>query len=331
MFYSRPALPTLGLDLVEVDGGIGRPTQFRARTKDGRSVVLGYDSGRLSIATEDSGVELGRELFSAQIGPRFNGDMLLEQICDLTGITLCGVKPVLDEETWRDAAERNWVLDWSGNTTYWVGDLQVTEEGGRHFADALAAEFPDLRILEVFWDHSTKEGRRRYLPRKSISQCHRAALFGFGADQAKLDRMLSREHIPLAELDEVFTHHMDFQFEWDAAPDQMASRIVAVDANRPLDLPETRLAGSLETQFTTGDARGQDYTNRVLKVLQSCFSAWVEEVDLVSGETLAIRQGAWHSHDLRDWAAAGRNRFLSCQRDPATGRAVALRPCNARA
>ena len=99
--------------------------------------MLGYDRGRLFVATEDGGKNLGQELFSAQIGPRFNGDMLLEQICDLAGLTLRGEKPVLDNATWRSAAERNWVLDWSGETTYWVGDLQVTEEGGRRLANYL--------------------------------------------------------------------------------------------------------------------------------------------------------------------------------------------------
>ena len=53
MFYSRPQLPQLGLDLAEVDGGLGRPSQYRGRTTDGRAVRLGYDRGKLSVAIED--------------------------------------------------------------------------------------------------------------------------------------------------------------------------------------------------------------------------------------------------------------------------------------
>lgn len=325
MFYSRPALPQLGLDLVEVDGGLGRPSQYRGRTTDGRSVVLGYDRGRLFVATEDGKDGLGRELFSAQIGPRFNGDMLLEQICDLAGITLRGEKPVLDPETWRDAAERSWVLDWSGNTTYWVGDLQVTEEGGRRLATELARAFPDMRMLEVHWDYSGADGKRRYLPRRAISQCHRAALFGFGADEAKLARMLTREHVALAELDEVFAQYLDFQFEWDQVADRTPPRL---KSGGRLELLETALGGSLETQFRTGDARGAEITDRVLRVLRSCFSAWVEEVDLATGESLSVRPAAWHSHDLRDWCVAAPNRFLGCRKD-ATGREIGLRASGA--
>jgi hypothetical protein len=323
MFYSRPELPKLGLDLAHVDGGLGRPTQYRGRTSDGRPIVLGYDRGRLFVATEDGGKNLGQELFSAQIGPRFNGDMLLEQICDLAGLTLRGEKPLLDSATWRSAAERNWVLDWSGETTYWVGDLQVTEEGGRNLAAALKHEFSDLRILEVHWDYSSRDGKRRYVPRRSVSQCHRAALFGFGADEAKLARMLARDHIPLAELDEVFAHHVDFQFEWDLPVDQLGTSL----PGSGIELPGLSLAGSLETQFKTGDARGQDYTDRLLRVLQGCFSGWIEEIDLATGETTAVKRAAWHSHDLRDWCAAAPNRFLAMQKD-AAGRQVGIRACN---
>ncbi len=257
MFYSRPDLPQLGLDLAEVDGGLGRPSQYRGRTADGRAVRLGYDRGRLSVAIEDGPAGLGRELISVQIGPRFNGDMLLEQICDLTGITLRGEKPRLSEEIRREAAERNWVLDWSGKTTYWVGDLNVTEAGGRSLARELAATFPDLRILEVYWDYSGEEGKRRYLPRRTISQCERAALFGFGVDEVKLARLLTREHVTLAELDEVFAYSLDFQFEWEVPALAAPAERLAAHHGRAVDLPEMRLGGSLETQFATDDPRGR--------------------------------------------------------------------------
>lgn len=328
MFYSRPELPQLGIDLVEVDGGLGRPSQYRGRTTDGRSVLLGYDGGRLFVATEDGKDGLGQELVSAQIGPRFNGDMLLEQICDLAGITLRGEKPCLSQESWRQAAERNWVLDWSGKTTYWVGDLQVTEAGGRSLARELAASFPDMRILEVYWDYSEAEGKRRYLPRRTISQCDRAALFGFGADEAKLARMLARDHVPLAELDEVFAYHVDFQFEWDAAALTAPAERMVAKHGRPIAVPDMRLGGSLETQFATEDPRGWAYMDRLLGTLRSCFSPWIEEVHLASGETLAVRQGAWCSIDLRDWCAAAPDRFLGFTQD-AGGRDIGLRACSA--
>ena len=121
MFYSRPQLPQLGLDLAEVDGGLGRPSQYRGRTTDGRAVRLGYDRGKLSVAIEDGPDGLGRELISVQIGPRFNGDMLLEQICDLTGITLRGEKPRLSEEIRRELGRRV-VLKWNPKWVYVLDD-----------------------------------------------------------------------------------------------------------------------------------------------------------------------------------------------------------------
>ena len=36
MFYSRPNLPQLGLDLIEVSGGIGEPSEYWGVTADRR-------------------------------------------------------------------------------------------------------------------------------------------------------------------------------------------------------------------------------------------------------------------------------------------------------
>lgn len=311
MFYSRPQLPQLGLDLVEVDGGLGRPSQYRGRTSDGRPIFLAYDNGWLVVATEDDRNRLGEELLSVQIGPNFNGDMLLEQICDLTGITLRGEKPALSDETWREAAERSWVLDWSGRTTYWVRNLHLSAEGGRHLARELAETFLDMRILEVHWDHGGVESKRRYIPRRSISQCRRSALFGFGADPDKLQAMLARSHVPLAALDEVFAHHVDLQFSWGGDSDQSAIAALGARHGRRLALPEGQLQASIETQFATGDAAGRAFAQRLIEVMQRCFSPWVEEVDLATGEALgAPKQSTWSSFDLRDWCAASPDRFL---------------------
>jgi hypothetical protein len=329
MFYSRPELPQLGLDLAEVDGGLGRPSQYRGRTVDGRPIFLRYDNGRLSVATEDQTDRLGEELVSVQIGPSFNGDMLLEQICDLTGIMLRGEKPVLSEETWRAAAEKSWVLDWSGKTTYWIGDLLVTEEGGRRLVRELAGSFPDMRVLEVFWDYSGSEPRRRYLPRRTISQCHRSALIGFGVDEAKLARMLAREHVRLAELDDVFAHHLDFQFDWNREGAPSAGERVSAKYGRRLATPEAPLTGCIETQFTTADPRGKAYAELLVRTVQSCFSTWVEEIDLASGETIGRpKQVNWYSSDLREWCAATSGRFLGCRTD-ISGRDIGRRACSA--
>lgn len=328
MFYSRPELPQLRIDLAEINGGLGRPSQYRGRTSDGRPILLAYDNGWLFIATEDEAHRLGEELISVQIGPNFNGDMLLEQICDLTGITLRGEKPALSDDKWRAAAEKSWVLDWSGKTTYWVRSLQLTEDGGRCLAGELAKAFPGMCLLEVDWDYDGNEGKRRYLPRKSISQCRRSALLGFGTDAAKLNRMLGREHVMLSELDEVFEHHVDLQFAWGAEGDQAAVAPVAARLGRNLALPEMRLQASIETQFTTDDPAGRAYAKRLVEIIQGCSSTWIEEVDLGTGETLGgPKQATWYSFDLREWCAASTDRFLSCY--SFAGRDIGVRACNA--
>lgn len=329
MFYSRPELPQLGLDLADVNGGLGRPSQYRGRTVDGRPVFLTYHNGRLSVATEDHHKGLGQELVSVQIGPSFNGDMLLEQICDLTGITLRGAKPELSQETWRAAAEKSWVLDWSGKTTYWIADLQVTEEGGRRLVNELASAFSNMRLLEVYWDHRGEEARRRYIPRKHVSQCTRSVLIGFGADEAKLAEMFTREHVKLADLDEVFEHYMDFQFDWNREGTPNAGERVSAKYGRALATPDVPLTGCLETQFTTDDPRGRAYADLLVRTVQSCFSNWAEEIDLASGETLGRPAKVdWYSHDLREWCAASSGRFITCGVDR-NGRDIGMRACSA--
>ena len=111
MFYSRPNLRSLGIDVVKIDGGGSCPAQFEGETADGRHVYIRYRGGRFSV---DCGEGWG---INASIGPYLHGSMLLEQACDLAGITVRGERLTLSEEKFREAAEQEWILDWSGRTT----------------------------------------------------------------------------------------------------------------------------------------------------------------------------------------------------------------------
>jgi hypothetical protein len=186
MFYSRPNLPQLGLDLVEVSGGPGEPSEYWGTTADGRAIHFHYDYGRLSISASADRRRPAEELLNASIGPGLNGDILFEQICELAGITIRGERPILSEDGRREAAEKAWILNWSGRTTYWVREVLVTEEGGRRLERELTAAFPGLKILEVDWDGDAPKPRRRFLPRKTISQCRKSVIFGFGVDEGPL-------------------------------------------------------------------------------------------------------------------------------------------------
>ncbi|HET6160336.1 MAG TPA: hypothetical protein VFE34_18475 [Dongiaceae bacterium] len=312
MFYSRPNLSQLGLDLIEVYGSIGEPSEYWGETADGRAIHLHYDYGRLSISASADRQRPAEDLLNASIGPALNGEILLEQICDLAGITIRGERPTLSEDERRNAAEKAWILDWSGRTTYWVREVLVTEEGGRRLERELAAVFPGLKILEVDWDWDAPKPRRRFLPRKTISQCRRSALFGFKVDESRFARMMTRDHVTLAELDEVFAHHLSFRFRWN---DRRAGHSLAaeqlINAQRAIVTPESELLGDFETKFATDDEHGHAYVRRLNEAVEHCFSNWVEGIDLGTGETIrGPRALNWYSHDLRDWCAAAPHRYL---------------------
>jgi hypothetical protein len=307
MFYSRPNLPQLGLDLVDVSGGVGEPSEYWGVTADGREIHLHYDCGRLSISASADRDRPAEELLNASIGPAFHGDILLEQMCELADITIGGERPVLSEQQRRNAAEKAWIFDWSGRTTYWVREVLVTEEGGRRLQRELAAAFPGMKTLEVDWDDDVPNPRRRFLPRRTISQCRRSAFFGFDADESRFARMMARDHVTLAELDEVFAHHLCFRFRWNERPVDHA-----LAAKQPgIVTPESELLGDFETKFATDDEEGHAYVRRLNEAIEHCFSNWVEGIDLATGETIrGPRALNWYSHDLRDWCAAAPHRYL---------------------
>lgn len=312
MFYSRPNLPQLGLDLVDVYGGIGAPSEYWGETADGRAIHLHYDYGQLSISASADRQRPGEELLNAPIGPGLNGDILLEQICDLAGITVRGERPTLSEGERRKAAEQAWILDWSGRTTYWVREVLVTEEGGRRLERELAAAFPGLKILEADWDDDSPKPRRRFLPRKTISQCRKSVIFGFGVDEERFARMMTRDHVARAELDEVFAHHLGFRFRWNdrSSGDSLAVTQLS-NTRRGIATPESDLLGDFETKFATDDELGHAYARRLNEAIEHCFSNWVEGIDLATGDTIrGPRAINWYSHDLRDWCVAASHRYL---------------------
>lgn len=308
MFYSRPNLPQLGLDLIEVSGGIGEPSEYWGVTADRREIHLHYDCGRLSISASADRDRPAAELVNASIGPALHGDILLEQMCELADITIGGERPILSEDERRNAAEKAWILDWSGRTTYWVREVLVTEEGGRRLQRELAAVFPGLKILEVDWDWDNPKPRRRFLPRKTISQCRRSAIFGFDVDESRFARMMARDHVNLAELDDVFAHHLSFRFRWN---ESCSDEEGLTNMRRRIATPEGELLGDFETKFATDDEQGHAYVRRLNEAIEHCFSNWVEGIDLGTGETIrGPRALNWYSHDLRDWCAAAPHRYL---------------------
>jgi len=333
LFYTRPNLPQLGIDLVDVHGGGSCPSQFYGRTADGRQIYIRYRDGWLDVwAGDESDPE---ELLSASIGPAFNGDMLLEQACDLTGISIRGEKPSLSEEQWREAAEGCPVLDWSGRTTYWVRDVLISMKGAERFARELAAAFPDMRMFEVTW--LDNPFRRVCVPRLTIAECKSSVLFGFGADERRLEHLVSGRQVSIADLDRAFAHQLRLQIRWNKRWESPEAGWVKLGVRRPeharqpgnIEVPNFDLLSQLDTKFATGDPAGERYIRKLIETFDRCFSSWAEDIDLDTGEVVG-RPGEirWYSLDLRGWCNAAPNRFLFWQPpQKELPRKIGVRPC----
>jgi hypothetical protein len=322
MFYSRPNLRPLGIDLVDIQGGGACPAQFWGQTADGQPVYIRYRGGRFSV---DCGE---RCLIDESIGPSLHGSMLLEQACDLAGLTLRGECLMLSEEKSRAAAKEEPILDWSGRTTYWVRDLQVTQKGGLKFVDALARHLPDFVLL----------GRRGETLaggefQEMLTQCTDGVLLASGADPLRLAALRSSDQVLRADLKAAFAHVVDLGFSWNhpASPDVGGYRVIdSVPTIAPnlgrRPLPNFfdqirrevyiadywgRLRGRLWAEFATADPKAKVFIESVIEVANECFSNRVETVDLLTGDiTGTIEHRLWHSIDLREWSRAGPDRYL---------------------
>ena len=130
-WFSRPSLPPLGLDLADFRA---RGTcQFGGRTSEGRAIYARYRMGCLTVKLEDP----EEVLLKTCIGPAYHGSMILEQVCDLAGMTIKGRSPIISAEMLEEAQNHEPVLDWSGRTTYWQPQVELTSHGIASLTDVV--------------------------------------------------------------------------------------------------------------------------------------------------------------------------------------------------
>jgi hypothetical protein len=328
LFYTRPDLAPLGLDLAHVHGGGSLPAQFFGRTVDHRPVYIRYRNGWFSVECGEVGAsdrEPMRTLIDANIGPYLHGDMLLEQACDIAGITVRGKRLVLSEEALRVAREEGPVLDWSGQTTYWIRDLLVTPEGGQAFFEALAARHPDILVVETWWERSdvVQKMKRKRSMRKSVLECRGGVTFGVGADRARLDELLASEPSLVGGLDQAFAHAVGFTFQW-ANPVWSKATRPRFFEELPADIviAGSELGGRLTTKFATADPQDRAFVESVVAVADACFDNRIETVDLATRQVVGTTTHPfWYSVDLRGWCRETTGRFIGW-RDEGTGEAT---------
>jgi hypothetical protein len=333
MFYGRPDIPQLGLDLTELEGGGSFPSQFEGRIANGRPIFIHYRGGWLTVYAGPPGAkprEAKEVLLEACIGWPLHGVLLKEQACDLAGLTIRGRRPVLSDEALRAAADKDDVRDWSGRTTYWIRPVLATEEGGRRLARELASIDPAMRMLEIDWLRGPL--RRFFVPRMAISDCRHSVIFAFGANEKRLAGLLAGIDVPLAELDEAFACRVSFHFGWrnSSRGPSFTDKLASKHGRNMVFASMRTLSGGFRTQFSTDDAKEESLVRNAIEAIQSCFANWVEDIDLSTGEPIGgPKAGFWYSPDLRDWCSAAPDRYLSCRiEEDGLKRDIGIRACS---
>ena len=160
MLIGRPSLPNIDLDLVEVSGGGEAPTQFFGKTADGSPVHIRYRGGRLTIDKglpgNDDAANMA-EVYAARFGPPLHGMIRIEQISDLTGLTVRGERLTLTDEKWRAASDEDRVIDFSGKRRYFEEEIYWSETEYKIFRRLLKQKFQGA--VEV--DFSFEGNQRR--------------------------------------------------------------------------------------------------------------------------------------------------------------------------
>jgi hypothetical protein len=320
MFICRPSVPQLDLDLVEVKGGGSTPTQFWARTADGSPVYIRYRGATLRVYKGSPGDPENSQdmelLLNETIGPILHGVILLEQVCDLTGITVRGEKLALSEEAWRQAVQKEWIIDFSGRRVFWERSIRSTFEGTSECERRLRARFPSLAT--VVYDY--RSGcRLDPIPRDRLA----SGVFGIDADPAAMDAMLASTSLqPAAE--DAFTLAIQWVSTWNLSHDlkQTPQERAAAGFRRtlPNDLGWTpalapSMWGSFRAVFPSASTQARELLDQAIEVMDSCYGNRVSRFDLATGEHIdTLAPEVWQSNDLREWCRALPDRYLSIGR-----------------
>jgi len=322
MFYTRPILPELNLDLVEIRGGGFRDCRFWGTASDGRPIYIHYEAGELEIfeCSPAPDAEPQEVLLHAEIGPPWHGDITLEQVCDITGITVNGKRLTVSEEARRAAADRDPILDWSGRTAYWHQRLIATRRDMQNFIDALTRNRPDLRLLESVWPKPIKD--HSLVERSSLADCEVFIWLACGGNDDSLRRLLSQEHVRMPELEDAFPYLVELWPDVFISPSRNRAPAdegffevespARVDPACPdIHLPSRKLYAEIRGAFRLDNEESQEFINTVLAAASATFANEIERIDVASGEVIDTGEcDAWFGHDVRDLCLAGPNRYV---------------------
>jgi hypothetical protein len=322
MRFSRPELPKLNLDLAHFNGGGRYPTLFEGVTREGRSIHARYRSGWLRIAFDDS----DEALLQAKIGDANDGDMLLEQVCDLAGITIQGEMPVLTPEALERAIHEAPVKDWSGRTIYWSFDLKYTPSAGQTFLCELEDILPGM--LVSFEYHGKDNPSSRWVARRLSGTIDCCGIYCLGMEPSEC---LISSHL-------LFEHYRDFDRsrrvdmkmptdtksrEFDRYNSAFSSKL----SGREVHIYPT-FGGRIRGEIRSDNAEEQRMLEGIEALVSRHFSNRRKSVEIGTEEVIdRFESPAWYSRDLIEWCDPRKMRFIGATIEKgAPGRSIGYLP-----
>ncbi|HIF25314.1 MAG TPA: hypothetical protein EYQ41_03990 [Micavibrio sp.] len=158
MFYSRPDIKPLDLDLKELPIDEGSRNLY-GQTIDGTHIGIRLSSGHLEVRSShaegtNNFFEMENILVSQNIFPYYMDQPKPDVFCDLLGLTVQGkkIKSDLQQSGY----------DLSGNTVYWHSIHLATRVNDiTHFVSLIMKKIPKIKLLQIEQDSALKENRCR--------------------------------------------------------------------------------------------------------------------------------------------------------------------------
>jgi hypothetical protein len=320
MLHRYPVrLPPMELDLVEVSGGGASPSEFEGRTADDRPVYIRYRWGWLTICVGPPGAEdvdyqdERYQLLSREIADGYHGYITLEQVSDLTGITVRGRRLSLSPEDWDVREDLGGCRDFSGRIWSWERQLNCTLADMARFEAALLAAFPGSTRLK-YVRTIVRPGNAGDLPvRRTLEPADPgpASIVGIGGDQEEVRRRFDGSRgAARGELRTAFTLAIELYAFAHSHPHRRMRRRSLTLPWIVADVAPWRL-GTLSSEFVGAEPASRAAFDKASRLADEHFTRRAQCFDLETRRPLGFEfRDTWIGRDVERWCLARRKRYV---------------------
>jgi hypothetical protein len=305
VFTGKPHVRQIDLDLTEISGGGSCPSQFECTTSDGQDVYIRYRGGSLRIDVGD------RVVYEETIGPFLHGDILIEQISELVGLTVNGRRLSLPAEEFASRKMHANLSNFSGRTLYWDRWVHSSAVGMDLFVDRIKEAFPSAILFD-----------EQYLPprydrahinwRQAASHCIGHSYLVVPQSGWEKPHQLVLESIAASELFRAqFPLYVALRPMRDFLKTNDRKYLTRCQEFYDKDFIFAGSLGSVQSQFDAENVECRYFIESVQRIFDSTFSNEIEISDLESETKVRDDRWEWsYSIDLIEWCGKSSRRFL---------------------